>query len=204
MRVLVLVLTALLLGACAQTQVAGYVDPAYRGGAKIRSVVVAAETPRLGEREALESAAVAELTARGVRALRMIDLAPPTRPGGPAAETAAIRAAGVRAVLRIAVDQRAMVGRYIPPTYVGDPFWPYGGPWYGWYGRYPFAGPVTSGSWVEEPAARYDATLQEAGSGGVIWKGEAVARGSSSTDFADLATRAARDLVSRLQQDGVI
>jgi hypothetical protein len=201
MRALVLALTALLLGACAQTQVAGYVDPAYRGRAPIRSIVVAAETPRLGEREALESAAVAELAARGVQAKRMIDLAPPTRPGGPAAEAAAIRAAGVRAVLRIAVDQRATVARYLPPTYVGDPFFPYYG--YGYYPG-PFAGLTTGGRWIEEPTARYDATLQEAGGGAAIWKGEAVARGSSNSNFADLAARAARDLVSRLQQDKVI
>jgi hypothetical protein len=200
MRALVLALT-LLLGACAQTQVAGYVDPAYRGGAPIRSIVVVAETPRLGEREALESAAVAELAARGVQARRMIDLAPPTRPGGPAAESAAIRAAGVRAVLRIAVDQRATVARYLPPTYVGDPFFPYYG--YGYYPG-PFAGLTTGGRWIEEPTARYDATLQEAGGGAAIWKGEAVARGGSNSNFADLATRAARDLVSRLQKDKVI
>lgn len=201
MRALILALTALLLGACAQTQVAGYVDPAYRGGAPIRSIVVVAETPRLGEREALESAAVAELAARGVQARRMIDLAPPTRPGGPAAETAAIRAAGVRAVLRIAVDQRATVARYLPPTYVGDPFFPYYG-----YGPYPgpFAGLTTGGRWIEEPTARYDATLQEAGGGTAIWKGEAVARGGSNSNFTDLAARAARDLISRLQQDKVI
>lgn len=207
MRALVLALTVLLLGACVQTRVAGYVDPAYRGGAAIRSVAVAAETPRLGERQALESAAVAELTANGVRAVRMIDLVPPTRPGGPAAEAAAIRTAGVRAVLRIAVDQRATVARYLPPTYVGDPFygyggfWPYGGPW---YGRTAFAGPVTGGSWVDEPAARYEARLQEAGNGTVIWTGEATARGNSSSDFADLAARAAKDLVARLRQDGII
>ncbi|MGF6231367.1 hypothetical protein QFZ27_005322 [Inquilinus ginsengisoli] len=203
MRVLVLALTALLLGACAQTQVAGYVDPAYRGGAPIRSIVVVAETPRLGEREALESAAVAELAARGVQARRMIDLAPPTRPGGPAAETAAIRAAGVRAVLRIVVDQRATVARYLPPTYVGDPFFPYYGYGYGYYPG-PFAGLTTGGRWIEEPTARYDATLQEAGGGAAIWKGEAVARGGSNSNFVDLAARAARDLVSRLQQDKVI
>ncbi|MGK9166254.1 hypothetical protein KXR53_08155 [Inquilinus limosus] len=205
MRVLVLALTALLLGACVQTRVAGYVDPAYRGGATIRSMAVVAETPRLGEREALESAAVAELTANGVRAVRMIDLVPPTRLGGPAAEIAAIRTAGVRAVLRIAVDQRATVARYIPPTYVGDPFFPYG-PWpYGYgYGRYPFAGPVSSGSWVDEPVARYEARVQEAGGTAVIWTGDATARGSSSADFADLAARAAKDLVARLRQDGVI
>ncbi|TSD88863.1 hypothetical protein FFK22_010245 [Mycobacterium sp. KBS0706] len=203
MRALVFVLTALILGACAQTQVASFVDPAYRGGAAIRSMVVVAETPRLGEREALESAAVAELAARGVRAQRMIDLAPPTRPGGPAAEAAAIRAAGVRAVLRIAVDQRATVARYIPPTYVGDPFFPYYGYGYGYYPG-PFAGLTTDGRWVEEPTARYEATLQEAGGGTAIWKGEAVARGGSNSNFADLAARAARDLVSRLQQDKVI
>lgn len=201
MRALVLALTALLLGACAQTQVAGYVDPAYRGGAPIRSIVVVAETPRLGERQALESAAVAELTARGVQARRMIDLAPPTRPDGPAAETAAIRAAGVRAVLRITVDQRATVARYLPPTYLGDPFFPYYG--YGYYPG-PFAGLTTGGRWIEEPTARYDATLQEAIGGAAIWKGEAVARGGSNSNFADLAARAARDLVSRLQRDKVI
>ncbi|WP_225766169.1 hypothetical protein [Inquilinus sp. Marseille-Q2685] len=207
MRALLLALTSLLLAACVQTRVAGYVDPAYRGGAAIRSIAVAADTPRLAERQALESAAVAELTARGVRAVRMIDLVPPTRPGGPAAEAAAIRTAGVGAVLRITVDQRAMVARYIPPTYVGDPFWPYGGPWpYGgyWYGRGPFAGPATGGGWVDEPAARYEARLQQAGDGAVIWTGEATARGGSSTDFADLAARAAKDLVARLQQDKVI
>ncbi|OWJ65240.1 hypothetical protein [Inquilinus limosus] len=211
MRALVLALTALLLGACVQTRVAGYVDPAYRGGAAIRSIAVAAQTPRLAEREALESAAVAELTANGVHAVRMIDLVPPTRPGGPAAEAAAIRTTGVRAVLRIAVDQRATVTRYIPPTYLGDPFfygygggyggfWPYGG----WYGRPAFAGPVTGGGWVDEPAARYEARLQESGSGTVIWTGEATARGNSSSDFADLAARAAKDLVARLKQDGLV
>jgi len=205
MRALVLALTVLFLAACVQTRVAGYVDPAYRGGATIRSIAVAAETPQLVEREALESAAVAQLTANGVRAVRMIDLVPPTRPGGPAAEAAAIRASGVRAVLRIAVDQRATIARYIPPTYVGDPFyggfWPYGGYW---YGRPAYAGPVTGGSWVDEPAARYEAKLQEAGNDTVIWTGEATARGNSYSDFADLATRTAKDLVARLRQDGVI
>lgn len=211
MRALVLALTALLLGACVQTRVAGYVDPAYRGGPAIGSIAVAAETPRLAEREALESAAVAELAANGVRAVRMIDLVPPTRPGGPAAEAAAIRTSGVRAVLHIAVEQRAVVARYLPPTYVGDPFfygygggyggfWPYGG----WYGRPAFGGPVTGGSWVDEPAARYAARLQEAGSDTVIWTGEATAKGNSNSDFADLATRTAKELVGRLKQDGLI
>lgn len=212
MRALILALTALLLSACVQTRVAGYVDPVYRGGPAIRSIAVAAQTPRLTEREALETAAVAELTANGVHAVRMIDLVPPTRPGGPAAEAAAIRSAGVRAVLRIAVDQRATITRYLPPTYVGDPFygygyggyggfWPYGG---GWYGRPGFAGQVTGGSWIDEPAARYEARLQEAGNDTVIWTGEATARGNSSSDFTDLATRAAKDLVARLKQDGIV
>jgi hypothetical protein len=209
MRALVLALTALLLGACVQTRVAGYVDPAYRGGPAIRAIVVAAQTPRLAEREALETAAVAELIANGVRAVRMIDLVPPTRPGGPAAEAAAIRSAGVRAVLRIAVDQRATITRYLPPTYVGDPFYGYGGyggfwPYGGWYGRPAFAGPVTGGSWIDEPVARYEARLQEAGNGTVIWTGEATARGNSNSDFADLAARAAKDLVARLKQDGIV
>ena len=205
MRSLALVLTALLLGACVQTRVAGYVDPAYRGGPKIGSMVVAADTQRLGEREALESAAVAELTARGVRAVRMIDLVPPTRPGGPQAEAAAIRTAGVRAVLRIAVDQRGVTARFIPPTYVSDPFFPYGGFGYG-YGPYrgPFTGPATGGGWVQEPTARYDATLEDTGNHATIWKADAVARGNSSADFADLAAKVAQDLVERLQRDGVI
>lgn len=201
MRIFVLALAALLLAACSQTRIASYVDPAYRGGAKIRSIAVAAGTPQLGEREALESAAVAELAADGVRAVRMIDLVPPTRPGGPAAEAAAIRTAGVRAVLRITVGQRGVVTRYNPPAYFGDPFFPYGDPW---YGRSPFPGPAVGGNWVEEPVARYEATLQEAQGGAVIWKGEAVTRGGASADFGDLAARAAKDLVARLQQDGVI
>jgi hypothetical protein len=131
----------------------------------------------------------------------MIDLVPPTRPGGPSAEAAALRAAGVRAVLRIAVGQRGTISRYNPPAYFGDPFFPYGDPW---YGGYAFPGPVVGGTWVQEPAARYEATLQEAQGGAVIWKGEAVTRGGASADFSDLAARAAKDLVARLQQDGVI
>jgi hypothetical protein len=137
----------------------------------------------------------------------MIDLVPPTRPGGPQVEAAAIRTAGVRAVLRIAVDQRGVTARFIPPTYVSDPFFPYGGFGYGYgYGPYrgPFTGPVTGGGWVQEPTARYDATLEDTGNQATIWKADAVARGNSSADFADLAAKVAQDLVDRLQRDGVI
>lgn len=202
MRAFLIVIASLLLGACVQTRVASYVDPAYRGGAKIGSMVVAADTQQLGEREALETAAVAALKDRGVRAVRMIDLVPPTRPAGPSAEAAALRAAGTQAVLRIALERRGVATRYVPPPpFWGDPFFPYYG--YG-YGSYPgaFFGPVPAGSWVEEPMARYAATLQDTARGATIWKGEAAARGGS--DFSDIASKVARDLVARLGEDGLI
>jgi hypothetical protein len=208
MRILALVLATLLLGACAQTRVASYVDPAYRGGPKLTAVAVAADTARLGEQQALESAAVAALSAQGVRAVRMIDLVPPTRAGGSAAQTAALRTSGVQAVLRITVDRRAVAARYIPPAYGPDAFYPYGGFYgpYGGYGYYPgaYGGPISSGGWVEEPLARYSASLQDLRSGATIWKADAGSRGSSSTDFDDLAADAAKELVGRLHQDGLI
>ena len=204
MRTIILALASLLLGACVQTRVVGYVDPAYRSGPKITSVVVAAQSSDLGERQAIETTAAAQLAAHGVRALRMIDLVPPTRPGGPAAEAVALRTAGTQAVLRIAVDGRAVLARYIPPVYGPSYFYPYGAG-FGRYGYYPGGyGPISGGGWVPQPTARYGATLQDLRSGATIWTGDAGSRGPSDSDFDDLAGDAAKQLVGQLHQDGVI
>jgi hypothetical protein len=197
-RVAAVLLIGLALAGCAGTRVEGFVDPAFVGR-PVASVAVAAPRAGLADRLTLEDAAVAQLSALGVRALRMVDLAPPTRNLSPAQIEGALAANRIEAVLEIAPTAEAVRLAYVPPVYGGPLFW--GG---GYYGR---GFGIGLGGWgrpgyvAETPVAVYQAVLEQVEGGARIWTGEAEAAGGS---FAGVAERVARDIALRLRADGVV
>jgi len=202
---------ALVLAACVKTEVTSYTDPAFRPDGKFASVLVAAFGTGLQETQTVESAAVQAFAAKGVRALRSLDVIPPTRQMTEAEIAAAIQATGAASLLMIVATEKGATQHYVPPSYTpGDISGAINtvGPFAQLHLRQS-PGHFSPGYTVSKPNARYFAMLGDLGNGGIVWMAEVAAREASllplaTADHDALARSMAGEVVAKLAMDGVI
>lgn len=197
-RIAAFVFAVLALAGCIQTQVDGFVDPAFRGGSGVRSIVVEAAADTLAERIAIESSAAAALSQLGIRSARMVDVAPPTRPNPGVGVLA-----GWEAVLRIATRDQRVDETWVPPSYTppetrtvtridGDKTV---------VTTETTPGISEPGHVVRTPVATYRSELRNLVTGAAIWIGDASAQGE---DFQTLGDEIGRAIVAKLREQGAI
>lgn len=97
---------------CASTNMSSVVDPAFRGQ-QLSSVVVAAPSLRLSERQIAETEMQKEFAALGVAAARWIDLLPPTRSGNDQEAAKALASSNAQAVLIFQPGGRSLSQEYV-------------------------------------------------------------------------------------------
>jgi hypothetical protein len=198
-RIAAFLLAVLALAGCVQTQVDGFVDPAFRGGAaRLASIVVEAEADTIAERVAIESSAAAALAELGIRSARMVDVAPPTRPNPGAAVLAPWQG-----VLRIWTRAQRVDETWVPPSFTPPETRTVtrvdGGKTVVTTETTP--GFTEPGHVVRTPVATYGAELRQLVNGAVVWIGDASAQGQ---DFQTLADEIGRAIVAKMREQGAI
>ena len=192
MRAILVLAIGLMISGCAQqivTNVNGFVDPKYREYIKFDSVAVMALGGSLEQAQAIEDTAVKEFSERGVRALRSLDLVPPTRKLTGESWSKAIHESKVEAMLYIKLKDLDLTERYIPPRYHPGRLSATSTD----YGSYTeiivrqSPGHVSGGYTISEPTATYSLTLQAAHRGETAWIANAHSYGYAKHRFIDLA-----------------
>lgn len=198
-RIAALLLAVLAIAGCVQTQVDGFVDPAFRGGgARLASIVVEASADTIAERIAIETSAAAALAALGIRSARMVDVAPPTRPSPGVAVLAPWQG-----VLRIWTREQRVDETWVPPSFTapetrtvtrtdGDKTV---------VTTETTPGFTEPGHVVRTPVAVYGSELRHLAHGAVIWIGDASAQGE---DFKTLGDEIGRAIVAKMREQGAI
>ena len=194
-RLLVLAgIVAVLLGCVARTDMTSFVDPAYRDGRNYSSVVIFAYGVPLEEQQVIEGAVVERFQLREVRALRGVDVVPPTRQvpieeWGPYVEKS-----NVETVLIITAGGKDTSQTYVPPTST--------------YGMAQTVGNTTylnmyqtPGYTISKPHAAYSAALIDQQNLQVVWMADATSRGNAFATFSDLGRSVAQEIVDRLVDD---
>lgn len=204
--VLVLLAVAVLAGCGPRTKISSFVDPAYRGdGRHFSSVAVFASGVGLEEQQIIEDSVVAAFAAHEIRALRGMDVIPPTRSYSDEEWADLVRATGVEALLFFAVGGKDTTETYIPPTYypgsTTGTATTYGSTTYIDIQQQP--GYTTGGYSVSKPFAAYSASIISVADGSKAWQADATAGGNSFHSFNDLSKQVAKETVEQLVADGL-
>jgi hypothetical protein len=203
-RISVLATATVMLLACApRTSMTSFVDPAYRQAPSFSSVAVFAPDAGLDERVTIETAAADAFTSHQVRAVRGIDLIPPTRQITKEEWANQVIGSGVDTVLFIAKGGQGTSQAYVPQTY-------YPGATTGTaqtlgnrtvYNFHQSPGFTTGGFMVSKPHAAYSAILINLQDGQQIWAADATSRSNAFASFDDLDQSVAKEAVAQLIAD---
>ena len=199
----VLASTTLLLACVARTSVTSFVDPAYRQDHNFSSVAVFASGVGLEERQTIEDTVAQRFADHGVRAIRGIDIVPPTRQVTDKEWTQDVVASGADTVLIISKTGQGVSHAYIPQTYypgatsgtaqtVGDMTF---------FNFNQSPGYTMGGHTISKPRATYSAVLFNVQDEQPMWKADAKSRGSAFADYNDLGRSVADETVDRLIAD---
>lgn len=205
LRLTAMAMAALLLAACVRSEISSYTDPSFRQSAAVGSVVVFGLGMGLEERATVEGAAVARLGARGIRGVRGLDVAPPTRTMNDAEIVDAILASGADGVLIIGATAKGETSSYVPPQY-------HPGSVYGTatttgnfttFNIYQSPGYTTGGYTITKPNAQYAAVLYDADTGAQLWQAGIQSRGTAFDDYESVAEGMAGDVIDELVESGL-
>lgn len=205
LRFAIAFLCLLVTGACVRSDISSYTDPAFRQSSAVSSMVVFGFGMSLEERGVVESAAVARLEAAGLRGIRGIDIAPPTRQLDDAQLVRAILNTGADSVLVIEPTGKGTTSTYVPPTY-------HPGSVYGTatttgnfttLNLYQTPGYTSGGYSISKPHASYAAVLFEADTGAQLWQASIQSRGSAFDDYRSVAEGMAGDVIDELTGSGL-
>jgi hypothetical protein len=202
---IVLLILALAIAGCAQTDVYGYKDPKFASH-RFQSVIVYAPNMSLQEREIVETTAVTDLNSRGVSAIGSMAIVPPTRNLSQEDSAKALIESGYEGVLVFSEAGKSATETYVPPTYhpgsstssvnvVGNT---------AYVNTYTSPGYTTGGYSISKPISAYAAALLYMKSGEMAWQAELSSRGSAFDDYESLAKSAARTAVSELSSVGLL
>lgn len=206
--VLLAVAVALLAGCGPQlvrSDIASYTDPAYQGQF-FPSLIVQAEAASLQERQAIERSMSENLRFHGVQAVESFRILPSTRDYTHEQARAALARYGgdngVRGVLLITPERRAVLRDYVPPIYHGSRFerrGPRDHPVF--YYEEPF---YQGGYYIRRPSARYSAAIFHLPGFEKAWTAEMALEGSAGTDFPFLDANLPALITGRMLTDRVI
>jgi hypothetical protein len=195
--------TTMLFACVARTNVTSFVDPAYRQADSFSSVAVFALGVGLEERQTIEGTVVQRFAGHDVRAVRGIDLVPPTRQVTSEEWTHEVLASGADTVLIITKVGEGVKHAYIPQSYypgatsgtartVGDTTF---------FNFNQSPGYTMGGHTISKPRATYTALLHNLQDGQPIWKADANSRGNAFADSSDLGRSLAEETVDKLFAD---
>jgi hypothetical protein len=195
--------TIMLLACVARTSVTSFVDPAYRDTQTFSSVAVFALGVGLEERQIIEGTVAQRLADHGVRAVRGIDLVPPTRQVTEEEWSHEILASGADTLLLIAKVGQDVTHVYVPPTYhpgtISGTAQTFGNTTSMHLTQSP--GYTTGGYTLSKPLATYTAVLLNVESGQAMWKADANSRGNVFADYNDLDRSLAEETAQKLIAD---
>jgi hypothetical protein len=202
-RSLVLTSAALLLACVARTSVTSFVDPAYRQARSFSSVAVFALGVGLEERQTIENTVAQRLADHGVRAIRGIDLVPPTRQVTEEEWTHDVLASGAETVLIISKTGQGVSHAYIPQTYypgaTSGTAQTVGNMTFFNFNQSPSY--TMGGHTISKPRATYSAVLVNVQDGQPMWKADAKSRGNAFADYNDLGRSVGDETVDQLIAD---
>lgn len=204
-RFVLATVVVLVAGCTARTEVSSFTDPDFRGQGRFQSVAVYALGLPLDERQAVENKLSAELSKRGVRVLRGLDLTPPTRQLTDSEWARAVIDSGVESVLFVSALDKDVSSTYVPPTFhpgtTTATVNQLGNTSYVTVQQSP--GYTTGGYTVKKPNAEYSGSLIAVASGKQIWQSSARSRGNAFANFKDLGESMATNTISKLVEDGL-
>lgn len=192
-----------LLVACTQTTITdggSFIDPGWNG-VSTNSMVVEVQDAPLSEQRAIESSTVAILREAGLRAEASYAFFPPTRTFSPAQKQERLRGSGYETLLVIRPYDRDIISHYSPPATR-----PFGGASYGsgGWGGVGFGVNFDRGYTTEEAIIRYHSDLYVIKDNHKIWTGDYATRGGDGMSFDTVGKRFGKELVTKLQKDGMI
>ena len=210
MRPLIL-LSFFALSACTYSTANSYVDRSQPIKPVTHMLVVASNLP-LADRQRAETAIANELLAYGVRATVGIEVIPPFEKMDNAEINSRIASTGADSILILYETGRDIKEQYVPPQVVGNFHSSTTGTMRGFGNMYTYQSntittppSVIGGYSVEKPRATYGGAIYDLRENGrQIWQAEISTRGSALASFADLADKAADEVIKLLQKDGVI
>lgn len=204
-----LVVTALLVSACAASKVASYKDPS--APSDYQNLVVVAGNLPLEQRAEAEKTMVEKAGAHSVQAIPGMSVLPPTRELSSEAISAAISSSGADAVMMMWAIDYSLNEVYVPPTVISPGSSVTTGTITGYGNSYTLNTTTTynppsifGGFTVSKPTAQYGAALYDVETGKRVWVAEISSRGNAFADYTDLARSAAAEAIRKLAEDGLI
>ena len=177
-RIAIVSIIFALLCSCATTSLSSYTDPAFTG-VTFESIAIWADTSDLEWRQDLETSMQERVvTKTGARAVRVIDIAPPTRDYDAIEMFQLMRGAGIEAVIVVVFTDTG-----VAQTVSGNE-----------YGVY------TS----EMPWAEAAVDLYQVESGAKVWTGTAKTQGDEFTDWRAIRRSAGSKVIAELLANGLL
>lgn len=201
MRIMVAALALGLLAGCASTTMSTYRDPGTTGRSAMGSVAVFAIDGDLGSRQTVETVAVTRLTeATGTRAVRAIDLLPPTRNIPPEEATRILQEAGIEGVLFLVLTDAYSDTYETPGTARTTGFGTL-------YGNSLYLHSTTTyqrGHTYTRPRTEHELKLVDVRSGQVVWMSTSRTRGNAYAGDGTMADSLARSTVNALLREQLV
>lgn len=177
-RIATILISLAMLGACATTSFSSYKDPAFTD-ATFQSLAVFADSGDLEWRQDLETIMHDRIVATtGARAMRMVDIVPPTRDLDTSEMFQVLRAAGADAVLVV-----AFIDSGVTQTVSGNQ-----------YGVYT----------IESPWAQADVAVYEVETGTKVLTGTAKTEGDTGADWRTVRRSAGDKIIEDLVVKGLL
>ena len=203
MKLFLSFLSFVLLGACTQTTItdgSSFIDPGWNG-VSANSMLVEVQDASLGERQAIENSVVTILRETGLRAETSLTFFPPTRDFSPSERQQRIRESGYETHLVIRPYDHDVVSYYTPPATrpFGEAHYGSGG-----WGGIGVGINFDRGYRYDEPVIRYRSDLYVVKDDHKIWTGDYSTRGVDGMSYETVGKRFGKELVERLQRDGMI
>ncbi len=202
-----LIICACLSGCATSTSITGAWKSPAVGEEKITSVLVTALTSRTAARQQVENDLATALQGNGLKAIRSIDVMPPSFTDGGEPEREAlmdhINETDADAILTVALIDEETESRYVPGNYGYEPIPRFGyyGSFWGYYTRwYPTL--YSPGYYEEDKVYFIETNLYDADSEELLWSAQSETVNprdliNFSEDFAEL-------VVNRMIKDGAI
>lgn len=201
----ILAVLCLVLAGCAQAKVSGYTDNTYKGQRYTSAIVLAADVPAL-IREDAESYAAKLLEKHGVRAIKSVDILPPTRKYSEQEISDIVARTGAETTLAINMTAAGYTTYQTPSV-------TYGG---GVSGTVVNHGNTSTfhmeqdpaytqpGQTLYKPNGAYFITLTDnRRNHAIIWRGDGFGAGNAFSTYTDVTKAALSEAVSSMVEDGL-
>lgn len=200
------IIGALVLAGCVQTDVSSFSDPANQPNLSFKSILVVGAGMTLDERQLAEKTLTKKLLERGVTPISGMKWLPPTRDYSAQEEAEQIAKSGAEALLILALGDKDTVEVYIPPTYhpgtttsrvsvIGNT---------AYVTSTTSPGYTTGGGTVSKPRSTYKAALYDLTTGNKVWVADLSSRGAAVVKFSALTISASNSTIEKLVEDGLI